>query len=45
LGENGRGYFMQGIVEIKDDSRGADRDEIIFDYQINTDGSAEFIAL
>lgn len=46
LAENDKGYFMQGkIISIKDDSCGADRDEIVFDYQINPDGSAEFTAL
>lgn len=44
--ENAKGCFMQGkIISIKDDSRGAPNDEVVFDYEINTEGTAEFAAL
>lgn len=46
LAENDKGYFLQGkIVSIQDDSRGSTHDEVVFEYEINSDGSAEFTAL
>ncbi len=46
LAENSSGFFLQAkVVLLKDDSRGDDHDEIVFDYQINDNKNAEFIAL
>jgi len=46
LAENNKGCFMQGkIISLKDDTRGADHDEVVFDFEINTQGNAEFAAL
>jgi hypothetical protein len=46
LVENPQNCFMQGkIIQIKDDSRSAEHDEVTFDYQINGIGNGEFRAL
>jgi hypothetical protein len=46
LVENPQSCFMQGkIIQIKDDSRSAEHDEVTFDYQINGIGNGEFRAL
>jgi hypothetical protein len=44
--KNEHGYVMQGLLlGIKDDTRGADADEVCFEYQINLERSTEFRAL
>jgi hypothetical protein len=46
LAENEHGYFIQGkIVDVRKETHGSDRDEVTFQYQININGSAEFISL
>jgi hypothetical protein len=44
--KNEHGYGMQGrILGIKDSTRGADIDEVYFEYQFNSERSSEFRAL
>lgn len=46
LVKNRDGYYMQArIHSITDDSRGDAQDKVMFDYQINTDKSAQFTGL
>jgi hypothetical protein len=44
--KNEHGYGMQGLLlGIKDNTRGADTDEVCFEYQISLERSTEFRAL
>ena len=44
--KNENGYFIQGhVIGIKDDTRGADADEVCFEYQIYQERRSEFRAL
>jgi hypothetical protein len=44
--KNEHGYVMQGLLlSIKDNTRGADTDEVCFEYQIDLERSTEFRAL
>ena len=42
LARNASGHLLLGtIIDIKDDTRGADQDEVVFDYLINVEPSSE----
>jgi hypothetical protein len=44
--KNENGYFLQGhIIGVKDDTLGADNDEVCFEYQTYLDKTSEFRAL
>lgn len=46
LAENEHGFFMQGkIIDVQAESHGSNRDEVTFQFQINTNGRSEFISL
>lgn len=43
---NQKGYFLQGrVIQIQDDTRGAERDGVSFDYEIGDHGQSTFLAL
>ena len=46
MAENSKGFYLQGrIIEIQDDMRGAEHDEVRFDYEIGDIGQTRFGAL
>lgn len=43
---NVKGFYLQArIVYIRDDTRGAERDEVCFEYEIGGLGQSEFRAI